>query len=459
MIRQLDTRQPDFAPTLAALLAWNPDQDEGIERTVAAILREVRARGDEAVLEYTRRFDRLAVDRAAQLELPRAELDAAAASLPAAQREALEAAADRVRHYHRHQLAQSWSYTEADGTRLGQKITPLDRVGLYVPGGKAAYPSSVLMNALPAKVAGVPELIMVVPTPDGVRNPMVLAAAAIAGVDRVFTIGGAQAVAALAWGTATVPAVDKIVGPGNAYVAEAKRRVFGQVGIDMIAGPSEILVLCDGSVDPDWIAMDLFSQAEHDEMAQAILLCPDEAFIGRVRESILRLLPAMPRRDVIARSLADRGALILVRSLEEACELVDRIAPEHLEIATRDPGVWAARIRHAGAMFLGPFASESLGDYCAGPNHVLPTMRTARFSSPLGVYDFQKRSSFIEVSAAGAATLGRIASVLARGEGLQAHALSAEFRLPADTAATAAAAGAAAAGAQPAAGSTAPARG
>jgi histidinol dehydrogenase len=453
MIRQLDTRQPDFAPTLAALLAWNPDQDEGIERTVAAILREVRARGDEAVLEYTRRFDRLAVDRAAQLELPRAELDAAAASLPAAQREALEAAADRVRHYHRHQLAQSWSYTEADGTRLGQKITPLDRVGLYVPGGKAAYPSSVLMNALPAKVAGVPELIMVVPTPDGVRNPMVLAAAAIAGVDRVFTIGGAQAVAALAWGTATVPAVDKIVGPGNAYVAEAKRRVFGQVGIDMIAGPSEILVLCDGSVDPDWIAMDLFSQAEHDEMAQAILLCPDEAFIGRVHASILRLLPAMPRRDVIARSLADRGALIRVRSLEEACELVDRIAPEHLEIATRDPGVWAARIRHAGAMFLGPFASESLGDYCAGPNHVLPTMRTARFSSPLGVYDFQKRSSLIEVSAAGAATLGRIASVLARGEGLQAHALSAEFRLPADADA------AAAAGVQPAAGSTAPSRG
>jgi len=453
MIRQLDTRQPDFAPTLAALLAWNPDQDEGIERTVAAILREVRARGDEAVLEYTRRFDRLAVDRAAQLELPRAELDAAAASLPAAQREALEAAADRVRHYHRHQLAQSWSYTEADGTRLGQKITPLDRVGLYVPGGKAAYPSSVLMNALPAKVAGVPELIMVVPTPDGVRNPMVLAAAAIAGVDRVFTIGGAQAVAALAWGTATVPAVDKIVGPGNAYVAEAKRRVFGQVGIDMIAGPSEILVLCDGSVDPDWIAMDLFSQAEHDEMAQAILLCPDEAFIGRVRASILRLLPAMPRRDVIARSLADRGALIRVRSLEEACELVDRIAPEHLEIATRDPGVWAARIRHAGAMFLGPFASESLGDYCAGPNHVLPTMRTARFSSPLGVYDFQKRSSLIEVSAAGAATLGRSGSVLARGEGLQAHALSAEFRLPADANA------AAAAGVQPAAGSTAPSRG
>ena len=430
MIALLDTRHEGFEARLATLLAWNPEQDEGIERTVAAILRDVRARGDAAVLEYTRRFDRLDLADAARLELPRAELEAAAAGLPAAQRDALEAAARRVRDYHRHQLAQSWSYTEPDGTRLGQKVTPLDRVGLYVPGGKAAYPSSVLMNALPAKVAGVPELVMVVPTPDGVRNPMVLAAAAIAGVDRVFTIGGAQAVAALAWGTATVPAVDKIVGPGNAYVAEAKRRVFGQVGIDMIAGPSEILVLCDGSVAPDWIAMDLFSQAEHDEMAQAILLCPDEAFIARVRESIERLLPTMPRRDVIARSLADRGALIRVRDLDEACDLVDRIAPEHLEIATRDPGRWAARIRHAGAMFLGPFASESLGDYCAGPNHVLPTMRTARFSSPLGVYDFQKRSSLIEVSPAGAATLGRIASVLARGEGLQAHARSAEYRVP-----------------------------
>jgi histidinol dehydrogenase len=430
MISLLDTREPDFDRRLAALLAWDPGQDEAIERTVAGILRDVRARGDAALLEHTRRFDRLEVADAARLELPRAELEAAAAGLPAVQRDALEAAARRVRDYHRHQLAQSWSYTEADGTRLGQKVTPIDRVGLYVPGGKAAYPSSVLMNALPAKVAGVRELVMVSPTPDGVRNPMVLAAAAIAGVDRVFTIGGAQAVAALAWGTATVPAVDKIVGPGNAYVAEAKRRVFGQVGIDMIAGPSEILVLCDGSVDPDWIAMDLFSQAEHDEMAQAILLCPDEAFIARVHEAIARLLPGMPRREVIARSLADRGALVRVRSLEEACELVDRIAPEHLEIATRDPAVWAERIRHAGAMFLGPWASESLGDYCAGPNHVLPTMRTARFSSPLGVYDFQKRSSLIEVSAAGAATLGGIASVLARGEGLQAHALSAEYRLP-----------------------------
>ncbi|MBK8764480.1 MAG: histidinol dehydrogenase [Burkholderiaceae bacterium] len=429
MIHQLDTRAADFDARLTALLAHDPGQDESIERTVADILRAVRQRGDEAVLEYTRRFDRLDVGDARALELPAADLQAALAGLPAEQREALEAAAQRVRAYHEHQRAQSWSYTEADGTRLGQKITGLDRVGLYVPGGKAAYPSSVLMNALPAKVAGVGELIMVVPTPDGVRNAMVLAAACIAGVDRVFTIGGAQAVGALAYGTATVPAVDKIVGPGNAWVAEAKRRVFGTVGIDMIAGPSEILVLCDGHADPDWIAMDLFSQAEHDELAQAILLSPDADFLARVRESIARLLPQMPRQAVIARSLADRGALILVRSLDEACELVDRIAPEHLEIATRDPQHWAERIRHAGAMFLGPYSSESLGDYCAGPNHVLPTMRTARFSSPLGVYDFQKRTSIIEVSAAGAQTLGRIASVLAHSEGFQAHARSAEFRL------------------------------
>ncbi|MBP8310450.1 MAG: histidinol dehydrogenase, partial [Burkholderiaceae bacterium] len=428
MIHQLDTRAADFDARLTALLAHDPGQDESVERTVADILRAVRQRGDEAVLEYTRRFDRLDVGDAHDLELPAADLQAALAGLPAVQREALEAAAQRVRAYHEHQRAQSWSYTEADGTRLGQKITGLDRVGLYVPGGKAAYPSSVLMNALPAKVAGVGELIMVVPTPDGVRNAMVLAAACIAGVDRVFTIGGAQAVGALAYGTATVPAVDKIVGPGNAWVAEAKRRVFGTVGIDMIAGPSEILVLCDGHADPDWIAMDLFSQAEHDELAQAILLSPDADFLERVRESIARLLPQMPRKAVIARSLADRGALILVRSLDEACELVDRIAPEHLEIATRNPQQWADRIRHAGAMFLGPYSSESLGDYCAGPNHVLPTMRTARFSSPLGVYDFQKRTSIIEVSAAGAQTLGRIASVLAHGEGLQAHARSAEFR-------------------------------
>ena len=456
MIARLDTRDAGFEPRLAALLAYEPGQDRDIEAAVAGIIADVRARGDAAVLEYTRRFDRLALDDAAQLELPPAELQAAADALPPAQRQALETAAARIRAYHQHQLASSWSYPEPDGTRLGQQLSAIDRVGLYVPGGKAAYPSSVLMNAIPAKVAGVRELVMVVPTPDGVRNAMVLAAACIAGVDRVFTIGGAQAVAALAWGTATVPAVDKIVGPGNAYVAEAKRRVFGQVGIDMIAGPSEILVLCDGSVDPDWIAMDLFSQAEHDEMAQAILLCPDEAFIEQVAQAIERLLPTLPRAAVVRQSLADRGALIRVRSLEEACTLIDRIAPEHLEIATREPQHWAARIRHAGAMFLGAWSSESLGDYCAGPNHVLPTMRTARFSSPLGVYDFQKRSSLIHISAAGAAALGPVASVLARGEGLQAHALSAEYRAGPGAAAGAAAADAAAAG--PAAVSAEPAR-
>jgi len=427
-IRTLDSAQPGFREQLAALLAYEPSQDDAIERAVAQILRDVRARGDDALVEYTRRFDRLEVASAAELELPRAALDDALDSLPAGQRDALVAAAARVRAYHERQKAKSWSYVEPDGTRLGQRITPLDRAGLYVPGGKAAYPSSVLMNALPAKVAGVPELVMVVPTPDGVRNPLVLAAAAIAGVDRVFTVGGAQAVGALAYGTRTVPRVDKIVGPGNAYVAEAKRRVFGTVGIDMIAGPSEILVLCDGTTDPDWIAMDLFSQAEHDEMAQAILLTPDAAFVERVRASIARLLPGMPRRDVIARSLADRGALVRVRDMEEACELVNEIAPEHLEISAPDAGRWAERIRHAGAMFLGAWSSESLGDYCAGPNHVLPTMRTARFSSPLGVYDFQKRTSLIEVSPAGAATLGAIASTLAHGEGLQAHARSAEYR-------------------------------
>ncbi|MEI6547233.1 MAG: histidinol dehydrogenase, partial [Burkholderiales bacterium] len=391
IISRLDTAQADFDARLATLLAWEASQDAAIEQTVAEIVRDVRARGDAAVLDYTRRFDRLSLSDAAALELPRAELDAALAALPAAPRAALESAAARVRAYHEHQRAESWSYVEADGTRLGQKIGPIDRVGLYVPGGKAAYPSSVLMNALPAKVAGVPELVMVCPTPDGVRNQMVLAAAAIAGVDRVFTIGGAQAIAALAYGTATIPAVDKIVGPGNAYVAEAKRRVFGTVGIDMIAGPSEILIICDGHTDPDWIAMDLFSQAEHDELAQSILLCPDAAFLDAVQSAIERLLPTMPRRDVIAASLAGRGALIKVASLAQACEITDRIAPEHLEISTRDPHQWADRIRHAGAMFLGPYSSESLGDYCAGPNHVLPTMRTARFSSPLGVYDFQKR--------------------------------------------------------------------
>jgi histidinol dehydrogenase len=427
-IHRLDSTEPGFDARLSALLAWESGQDAEIERAAADILRDVRARGDAAVLEYTRRLDRVEVADASALELPRADLEAALAGLAPARRDALEAAAARVHDYHRHQLAQSWSYVDADGTRLGQKVGPLDRVGLYVPGGKAAYPSSVLMNAIPAKVAGVPELVMVTPTPGGVRNPLVLAAAAIAGVDRVFTIGGAQAVGALAYGTATVPAVDKIVGPGNAYVAEAKRRVFGTVGIDMIAGPSEILVICDGGTDPDWIAMDLFSQAEHDELAQAILLCPDAAYLDAVHAAIRRLLPTMPRRDVIAASLAGRGALVKVRSLEEACEIANRIAPEHLEISTAEPQRWAERIRHAGAMFLGPWTSESLGDYCAGPNHVLPTMRTARFSSPLGVYDFQKRSSLIEVSEKGARVLGAIASELAHGEGLQAHARSAELR-------------------------------
>lgn len=428
MVRRLDSSQPDFTAALAALLAWEPSQDAAIEQAVVGIVADVRRRGDDALLEYTRRFDRLSIEAAPALEIPRETLQASLKGLDVARRNALQAAAERVRAYHEHQRAESWSYVDADGTRLGQKIGPIERVGLYVPGGKAAYPSSVLMNAVPAKVAGVPELIMVCPTPEGVRNDMVLAAAAIAGVDRVFTVGGAQAVAALAYGTATVPAVDKIVGPGNAYVAEAKRRVFGTVGIDMIAGPSEILVICDGHTHPDWIAMDLFSQAEHDELAQSILLCPDSAFLDAVQASIARLLPGMPRRDVIAASLAGRGALVKVRSLEEACDITDRIAPEHLEISTRDPQRWADRIQHAGAMFLGPWTSESLGDYCAGPNHVLPTMRTARFSSPLGVYDFQKRSSLIEVSEAGARSLGAIASVLAHGEGLQAHARSAEMR-------------------------------
>ena len=427
-VRRLDSGAPDFDARLSALLAWEASQDAAIERTVADILADVRKRGDAAVLDYTRRFDRVDAGSMAELEIGRGELQAALDGLEPAIRQALEAAAARVRAYHEHQLAKSWSYTEADGTRLGQVVAPLDRAGLYVPGGKAAYPSSVLMNALPAKVAGVRELIMVVPTPDGVRNPLVLAAARIAGVDRVFAIGGAQAIGALAYGTETIPQVDKIVGPGNAWVAEAKRRVFGTVGIDMIAGPSEILVICDGNTDPDWIAMDLFSQAEHDEMAQAILLTPDAAFIERVAESIARLLPTMPRAQVIARSLADRGALVRVRDLEEACEIANRIAPEHLEISTDEPQRWADRIRHAGAIFLGRYTSESLGDYCAGPNHVLPTMRTARFSSPLGVYDFQKRSSLIEVSPDGARALGRIASPLARGEGLQAHARSAEMR-------------------------------
>ncbi|HEY0295922.1 MAG TPA: histidinol dehydrogenase [Bordetella sp.] len=429
LINRLDSRDPGFKAALAKLLAFEAGEDESIDRAAAGILADVRKQGDAALLDYTRRFDRVQADSAAALEIPKAEWQAALAALPAAQRAALEAAADRVRRYHERQRGETWTYTEADGTVLGQKITPLDRVGLYVPGGKAAYPSSVLMNAIPAKVAGVPEVIMVTPTPDGVRNPIVLAAAAIAGVDRAFAVGGAQAVGALAYGTATVPAVDKIVGPGNAYVAAAKRRVFGVVGIDMIAGPSEILVICDGSTPADWIAMDLFSQAEHDELAQAILLCPDAAYIRQVEAAIERLLPQMPRLDILRTSLGNRGALIQVRDLDEACAIANDIAPEHLEISTENPQQWAARIRHAGAIFMGRYASEALGDYCAGPNHVLPTSRTARFSSPLGVYDFQKRSSLIQVSRQGAQTLGRVAVELAMGEGLQAHAASARYRL------------------------------
>jgi histidinol dehydrogenase len=397
--------------------------------TVAEILRNVRARGDAAVLDYTRRFDQLDSASMADLELPQTELRKALDGLPRAQRAALEAAAQRVTSYHERQKLDSWSFTEADGTRLGQKITALDRVGLYVPGGKAAYPSSVLMNALPAKVAGVGELIMVVPTPRGEKNALVLAAACLAGVDRVFTIGGAQAVAALAYGTQTIPQVDKIVGPGNAYVAAAKRRVFGTVGIDMVAGPSEVLIIADASANPDWVAIDLFAQAEHDELAQSILLSPDADFIARVAASIEKLLPTMPRREVITASLKGRGALIHVTDLDEACSIANRIAPEHLELSVDHPAPLVDKIRHAGAIFIGHYASESLGDYCAGPNHVLPTSRSARFSSPLGVYDFQKRSSLIEVSQAGAQTLGPIAATLAHGEGLTAHANAAEFRL------------------------------
>ncbi len=427
-ITRLSTQQADFDARLSKLLAFEETADEKLEATVAAILADVKKRGDAAVLEYTRKFDRLPLANAAAMELPRAELKAAFDSLPADQRSALEQAAQRVTAYHQKQVQTSWSYTEADGTLLGQQITALDRVGLYVPGGKAAYPSSVLMNALPAKVAGVEELIMVVPTPDGVKNPLVLAAAYLSGVDRVFTIGGAQAVAALAYGTETIPKVDKIVGPGNAYVASAKRRVFGVCGIDMIAGPSEILVICDGKTDPDWVAMDLFSQAEHDELAQAILLSPDAAFIEAVAASASKLLEQMPRKDIIKTALENRGALIHVVDMEEACCISNRIAPEHLELSVGDPQAWLPKLKHAGAIFMGRYTSESLGDYCAGPNHVLPTSGTARFSSPLGVYDFQKRSSLIQVSAQGAQTLGAIASTLAFGEGLQAHAQSALFR-------------------------------
>ncbi len=432
-IRKLDSAQPDFKQRLDTLLAFEASTDEAIEHAVASILHDVKERGDAAVLAYTIRFDRIPGDVAsmAHFDIPQAELEAALASLPPAQRIALQTAADRIRVFHERQKQElrGFSYAEPDGTVLGQKITPLDRVGIYVPGGKAAYPSSVLMNAIPAKVAGVKEIIMVVPTPDGIKNQMVLAAAAIAGVTRVITIGGAQAVGALAYGTETIAAVDKIVGPGNAYVAAAKRRVFGTVGIDMIAGPSEILVLCDGTTDPDWVAMDLFSQAEHDELAQAIMLCPDADYIAAVEASIHRLLPTMPRVDTIRTSLTDRGALIKVRDMQEACDIANAIAAEHLEISAENPQQWADQIRHAGAMFLGRFSSESLGDYCCGPNHVLPTSRTARFSSPLGVYDFQKRSSVIFVSEAGAQTLGKVAAELAYGEGLQAHARSAELRL------------------------------
>lgn len=447
---RLATSAPDFEAAFKARLHWSADQDAAIEQRVADILADVRARGDAAVLEYTRRFDGLAAESMAQLELTQADFKQAFDSLPAAQRDALRDAAQRVRSYHEAQkkaTGESWSYRDADGTLLGQKVTPLDRVGIYVPGGKAAYPSSLLMNAIPAHVAGVAEIIMVVPTPakgsvatggaegaasaatQGERNVLVLAAAYVAGVSRAFTIGGAQAVAALAYGTATVPAVDKITGPGNAYVAAAKRRVFGTVGIDMIAGPSEILVLADGTTPPDWVAMDLFSQAEHDELAQSILLCPDADYIAAVQREIDRLLPTMPRADIIAASLNGRGALIHTRDMVEACAISNRIAPEHLEVSSREPHRWEPLLKHAGAIFLGAYTSESLGDYCAGPNHVLPTSGTARFSSPLGVYDFQKRSSLIEVSEAGAQVLGPVAAELAYGEGLQAHARAAEMRL------------------------------
>ena len=429
---RLNTTDANFEAAFQQRLHWSADADAAIESRVADILADVQKRGDAAVLEYTQRFDGLSAQSMQQLVLTQAELKAAFEGLPAVQKDALQAAAKRVRSYHEAQKkasGESWSYQDEDGTLLGQKVTPLDRVGIYVPGGKAAYPSSVLMNAIPAHVAGVEEIIMVVPIPQGVKNPLVLAAAYVAGVSRAFTIGGAQAVAALAFGTDTVPKVDKITGPGNAYVASAKKRVFGTVGIDMIAGPSEILVLADGSTPAEWVAMDLFSQAEHDELAQSILLCPDAAYIDKVQAAIDQLLPTMPRAPIIAKSLNDRGALIQTRSMEEACAISNRIAPEHLEVSSANPHAWEPLLKHAGAIFLGAFTSESLGDYCAGPNHVLPTSGTARFSSPLGVYDFQKRSSLIEVSEKGAQSLGKIAAELAYGEGLQAHARAAELRL------------------------------
>lgn len=428
-ITSLNYADADFDQQLDDVLAWEASIDGDVSRVVADILADVKKRGDAAVIEYTNKFDRMSLSDATQFELDRSQLQQALESIDAEQREALEIAASRIRQYAEHQKMESWSYTEEDGTVLGQSVTAMDRAGLYVPGGKAAYPSSVLMNAIPAKVAGVPELIMVVPTPDGEVNQLVLAAAAVAGVDRVFTIGGAQAVAALAYGTETVPKVDKITGPGNSFVATAKRMVFGVVGIDMIAGPSEILVVCDGKTDPDWIAMDLFSQAEHDEEAQSILVCPDKDFIEQVKQSIERLLEEMPRKDIIKTSLEDRAAIISVDTMEQAIEVANHIAPEHLELSMDDAPEWAQKIRHAGAIFMGRYTAEALGDYCAGPNHVLPTSGTARFSSPLGVYDFQKRSSLIGCSHDGASALGETAARLAHGEGLTAHARSAEYRI------------------------------
>jgi histidinol dehydrogenase len=430
-VRRLRTTDANFDQALAGLLAFEAEVDAGVHDSVRRIIAEIRARGDAALIEFTNRFDRRSVTRMSELEVPAHELHAARDSLPEALRAALEKAAERIRVYHERQLQHTWTYTEADGTVLGQKVTPLARAGVYVPGGRAAYPSSVLMNIMPARVAGVGEVIMVVPAPDGQLEPVVLAAAAIAGVDRVFTVGGAQAVAALAYGTATVPRVDKIVGPGNIYVATAKAMVFGAVGIDMIAGPSEILIVCDGGTDPDWIAMDMFSQAEHDEQAQSILICPDASYLDRVEASIARLLPQQPRAAIIAASLRDRGAMIAVTDLDEAARIVDRIAPEHLELSVEDPQALVEKIHNAGAIFMGRYTAEALGDYCAGPNHVLPTSQTARFSSPLGVYDFQKRSSLIMCSPKGAAELGRLAATLAKSEGLAAHAGSAQYRVDA----------------------------
>ncbi len=429
LIARLDASAPEFAERLDALLAWDSVSDAGVAQVVDDILLAVKSRGDAAVVEYTNRLDRRDVSSLAELIVPEAKLHEALAGLPADQRQALEVAAERIRRYHEHQRQPSWDYTEEDGTRLGQKVTPMARVGLYVPGGKASYPSSVLMNAIPAKVAGVAELVMVVPAPDGELSAMVLAAAAVAGVDRVVTVGGAQAVAALAYGTETLPKVDKIVGPGNIYVATAKRAVFGLVDIDMIAGPSEILVICDGQTDPDWIAMDLFSQAEHDEQAQAILISQDKAFLDQVEAAMERLLPTLSREAIARTSLANRGALILVEDMNQALAVSNRIAPEHLELSVANPDALLPRVEHAGAIFMGRYTPEALGDYCAGPNHVLPTSGTARFSSPLGVYDFQKRSSIIHCSAEGASVLARTASVLARGEALEAHARSAEYRI------------------------------